>query len=600
MSTPFVLALIAVGGGGIAILAQAAASVTDDLVNRRDLKKSLFNTAQYVLSVAVASVVYGMIAGVPVLEGHPTVGTSHILPLLVAGMVMVAVNWLLVATVVAVATGRSPLAILGADAANILTTNMVLLPIGGIAALVADDGILALALLAPPVIAAHLFAAAAARHAREAMSDSLTGLGNRAQMENVLEMAFERAPGSGAGGPALVLIDLDHFKDFNDTLGHSVGDTILRDVAQRLVAAAPPAEVHRLGGDEFAVVVEGDIRDAQRTANGLLASLDAPVVVEGLELLVRASAGVAVAPAHGDDAETLMKNADIALYHAKRERDRISTFDRKYDVNSVERLQLLADLRAALEDDQLHVVYQPQVDMRSGRTVAVEALVRWNHVGRGPIGPDHFVPLAENSGLILPLTTYVLDQALAQLAQWHADGYDLRMAVNLSARHLSDLSLPQQVSNALDAHAVPPSRLVLEVTETGILSDAVRADVVIRALRAIGVEVAIDDYGTGNASLSYLRRLEIDELKVDRSFVMNIHDDPHDLIIVNSTIELALALGVRVVAEGIEDERTVKVLAGFDSLIGQGYHFSGPVSAAQISERLISERSASGSSLRDC
>jgi diguanylate cyclase (GGDEF)-like protein len=388
-----------------------------------------------------------------------------------------------------------------------------------------------------------------------------------------------------------VLLDLDHFKDFNDTLGHPVGDRILREVANRLVDAAPEgASVHRAGGDEFAVVVNGGLSSSRRAALNLLSCFDWPVPVESLDLLVRASVGVAVAPDHGSDGETLMKNADIALYHAKVERDMISIYSPEFDVNTVERLQLLADLRTAIDEKALYVAYQPQVDLDSGRTVGVEALVRWDHPSRGPIGPDEFIPLAENSGLIYPLTAFVLDTALRQVARWRAAGHDLRLAVNLSARHLSDPALPDLVAGTAAIHEVPLSALVLEVTETGILADPTRTNVVIRALRERGVAVAIDDYGTGNASLGYLQRLEIDELKIDRSFVSNIRTDIHNLIIVRSTIELALALGLRVVAEGIEDEATTEVLRGFGQVIGQGYHLGRPVAPDEIKARLAAER----------
>ncbi|WP_062200070.1 putative bifunctional diguanylate cyclase/phosphodiesterase [Demequina salsinemoris] len=588
MSTPFVLALVAVSGG-VALVAQVAASLTDDIVNRRDVKKSLFNVAQYSISVFVARVVYALLAGVPLFEGHAVVGTAQIAPLMVAGIAMVTVNWVLVAAVVSIASSQPFRLSSGEDVRTFISTNLMLLPTGGIAAMVADDGAIALVLLAAPVVAAHMFAAASAKHAHAVAHDSLTGLGNRGAMESRVRHALKAAREDELPGPGLVLIDLDHFKDINDTLGHSVGDTILQEVAQRLVDAAPDSVVHRLGGDEFAVVIDGDLRAAQRAANGLLASLDEPVLVEGLEILVRASAGIAVAPEHGHTSELLMKHADIALYRAKRERDGISVFDYRHDVNSVETLQLLAELRTALEHDQLRVVYQPQVNLRTGRMVAVEALVRWDHPARAKVGPDKFIPLAENSGLIFPLTAFVLDTSLAQIAQWRKVRHDLRLSVNLSARHLSDLSLPQQISNALDKHGVPASALVLEITETGILSDAVRADVVIRAIRAIGVEVAIDDYGTGNASLNYLKNLEVDELKVDRTFVGNIHSDRHDHAIVAYTVELALDLGLRVVAEGIEDERTAELLREMGEVIGQGHHLGRPVPPHEIVRRLALE-----------
>ncbi|WP_296666888.1 EAL domain-containing protein, partial [Demequina sp.] len=560
-SAPFVIALVAVAGVGTAVLVQAIASLADDAINRRAFKKSLFNTSQYALSVLSAGAVYSWLSDSPFLGTPTAVGAEDIGALLVAGAAMISMNWLLVAIVIALATETPLWPVLRDDFRYSFVTHIVLLCVGGIAALVAADGVGALALLAAPVVAAHMFAAAAARHAHDATHDSLTGLGNRGQLNHALNRAFEVAQQQQGRGPGLVLIDLDHFKDFNDTLGHPVGDVILRQVADRLVEAAPDGTlVHRLGGDEFAAVVSGDLAESRAVARALLESFETPIRVEKLELLVRASAGVAVAPQHGADGENLMKNADIALYHAKVERDRISTYSQEFDINTVERLQLLADLRTALDSGQLYLVYQPQVDLNDGRTVAVEALVRWQHPTRGLVRPDEFIQLAENSGLIFPLTGYVLDTALGQLAQWRAAGHDLRMSVNLSARHLSDLALPKQVQDALARHRIPTSALVLEVTETGILSDPVRADVVIKALREQGVAVAIDDYGTGNASLSYLKRLEIDELKVDRSFVSNMGDDHHDLIIVRSTIELALALGLRVVAEGIEDAPTVESL----------------------------------------
>jgi diguanylate cyclase (GGDEF)-like protein len=590
-SAPFVLALVAVAGVGVAVLVQAIASLGDDMLNRRAPKKSLFNTAQYAVSVFTARAVYAWLAGVPLFGGPATVEPRDIAPLLAAGIAMFGVNWLLVAGVVSLSTEQPLGSVLREDVRDFLLTNVVLLSVGGIAAIVAADGVGALALLGAPVIAAHLFASAAARHAHDATHDALTGLGNRGQVDYELSRALDKAHRAKTEGPGLVLLDLDRFKDFNDTLGHPVGDRILREVAGRLTGAVPDGtSVHRTGGDEFAVVVSGGLSASRRVALDLLSCFDWPVPVESLELLVRASLGVSVAPDHGTDGETLMKNADIALYHAKVERDMISIYSPEFDVNTVERLQLLADLRTAIDEKALYVAYQPQVDLDTGRTVGVEALVRWDHPSRGPIGPDEFIPLAENSGLIYPLTAFVLDTALRQVAQWRVAGHELRMAVNLSARHLSDPALPDLVAGTAAIHAVPLSALVLEVTETGILADPTRTDVVIRALRQRGVAVAIDDYGTGNASLGYLQRLEIDELKIDRSFVSNIRTDSNNLIIVRSTIALAIALGLRVVAEGIEDEPTTEALRGFGQVIGQGYHLGRPVAPEEIEARLDAER----------
>jgi diguanylate cyclase (GGDEF)-like protein len=590
-SAPFVLALVALAGVGIAIAVQIVASIADDVSHRRALIKSLFNTAQYALSVLSAGVVYALVAGSAFFGLPEPVETRHLGPLLVAGLSMIGVNWLVVAGVLALATRQRLRVVLLEDFRQFFVTLVVLLSVGGIAAIVASDGVGALVLLAPPVVGAHLFAAAAARHAHDATHDSLTGLGNRGQASRDLDRAFGAALSSGSGGPGLLLLDLDHFKDFNDTLGHPVGDQILQETAVRLVGAVPEtASVHRLGGDEFAVVVAGDDAEVWQVAHDLLASFDVPFRVETLDLIVRASIGTSIAPGHGTDGDTLMKKADIALYRAKLERDRISTYDPNYDVNSVERLRLLADLRAAPDAGQLHVVYQPQVDLDDRRMLGVEALIRWDHPQRGPLRPDDFIPLAEKSGLINPLTEFVLEEALGQLARWRASGHELRMAINLSARHLGDLALPVRIWQATERHGIPPSMLVLEVTETGILADPDRANVVIRSLRELGVEISIDDYGTGNASLSYLRSLEVDEMKVDRSFIANIASNRHDLIIVRSMIALALALGLRVVAEGIEDEPTTNALRAIGGVIGQGHHLGQPVSAEVIEARLEDER----------
>ncbi|WP_061960566.1 putative bifunctional diguanylate cyclase/phosphodiesterase [Demequina flava] len=593
-SAPFVLALIPVAGLGVAVGVQLLASLVDDVRFRRSLPKSLFNSGQYILSVTAAGVVFALLTDRPIFGGPVAVTANDLLPILAAGVAMIAVNWLLVATVVTLATQVPIAVVLREDVRVFVVTNIVLLSVGGLAAMVAADGIGVLILVTAPVIAAHIFAATAAEHAHDATHDPLTGLGNRGQLHRDLDRVLAGVHAGAADGASVVLIDLDHFKDFNDTLGHPVGDLILREVAHRLIEAAPEgASVHRLGGDEFAIVLSAGQDDAQQCAEDLLQSFDVPVRVDNLELLVRGSAGLAIAPEHGDSVETLMKNADIALYHAKLERDRISIFTEQFDVNSVERLQLLADLHTALDNDELRVVYQPQFDLADGTVVAVEALVRWQHPSGELIPADEFVPLAENSGLIFPLTDFVLNTALSQAAAWHRQGHHIRMSVNLAARHLSDLALPQQISQALARHKIEPSQLVLEVTETGILSDPARADVVIKSVRELGVAIAIDDYGTGNASLSYLKRLDIDELKVDRTFVTNLGSDRHDRVIVRSTIDLALALGLRVVAEGIEDERTAQTLATMGHVIGQGRYLAWPASAQEVSELLKrSDRSA--------
>lgn len=602
-SAPFILALIPTAGLGVALIGQLVASAADDLLNKRDLRKAVFNSAQYACSVLTAAAVFASLTSRDLFAGPFSFELTDIPALLAAGVAMVLVNRLLVAGVVALVTGQGVVTTVREDARFYVATHVVLLCIGGVAADVAEDGIGVLVLLVAPVVAVYLTTAAAIRHAHDATHDSLTGLSNRDRLMSMLVRGLRGGPSGPPDAEAhpsplgLVLLDLDHFKDINDTLGHPVGDQLLKEVAARLRSAVESAHLEpcRLGGDEFAVVVDGGLDETLQVAQALLASLEQPMRIGDLELLVRASAGVAVAPTHGADAETLMKNADIALYHAKLERDRISAYSAEFDVNTVDRLQLLADLRTALDTDQLAVAYQPQVDLVTRRTVGVEALVRWNHPARGLVPPDDFIPLAENSGLIGELTTYVLDAALSSLAVWRASGHqDLLIAVNLSARQLSDLALPRSVQEVLARHDVPPSALILEVTETGILSDPARVDAVIAALREMGVAIAVDDYGTGHASLSYLKRLEIDELKVDRSFVSDMGSDHHDFVIVRSTIALARDLGLRVVAEGIEDENTAHTLRDLGCHVGQGFHLGRPTTARAVLERLDSERASPG------
>jgi diguanylate cyclase (GGDEF)-like protein len=586
-STPFILALVSVGGVGIAVLIQAIVSLAEDLLRRRGLKKSAFNTAQYTLSVLAARFVFAKLAHLPFFGGPVEVDLHRLGPLLAGGLAMIIVNRVLVAVVVSMSSAQPLRRVFREDGFSFNAAQFMLLCIGAVAANVAQSGVAFLVLLCAPAIAVYLTTAASIRHAYQASHDSLTGAGNRDLLQSELNSALAAAQDELVLGPGLVLLDLDHFKDINDTLGHPVGDELLRQVAGRLVTAlGEKGVVNRVGGDEFAVVVHGGLADAQALSRVLLDALKTPMRVGAVELLVRASAGVAVAPDHGSDATVLMKNADIALYQAKLERDRTSTYSPEFDVNTLERLQLLGDLRSAIGSAQLAVAYQPQLDLRTMRMVGVEALIRWNHPTRGPVPPDAFIPLAENSGLIAELTSYVLDTALGSLAQWRQAGYVLRMAVNLSARHLSDLALPRQVAEALARHGIPASALVLEVTETGIMSDPARADVVIGALRELGVEIAVDDYGTGHASLSYLKRLQVDELKIDRSFVSDMGLDRHDFIIVRSTITLAQDLGLRVIAEGIEDEETTVALRGLGCAIGQGFHLGRPTTAEAIRLRL--------------
>jgi diguanylate cyclase (GGDEF)-like protein len=581
--TAFTVALTMIGPLSWAMGAQVLAVLIEDLRRHRAPGKLAFNAGQYALSALAARAVWCATTGQPVLGGRSPFQPNHLWQALLCGVVFVLVNHLLVGTAVALEARQPLLKVVGEDLQFSVTTSVVLVALAPLAAYLVQAGPLLFVLLLVPVVAVHASAAQAMRHEREALHDGLTGLGNREMLQSHLARLLKQA--DGGPGPGLLLADLDHFKDINDSLGHHVGDQLLRELAHRLEAldSGPAA---RLGGDEFAVVCSGGHEELQVLAERVLAALQAPVEVEGLRLHVGASVGLVVAPDDGADEAALLKNADIAMYEAKRERGRICWYQPEYDVNSVERLALLTDLREALDRSQLGVVFQPQLDMASGRIVGVEALVRWHHPVRGRVMPDAFIELAENSGLIGQVTTYVLDQSLLTVAALDRMGHMLHMSVNLSARHLSDLSLPGRVEEALIAHGVRPERLTLEVTETGILSDPVRADEVVGQLRAMGVAIAVDDYGTGHASLSYLKRLAIDELKIDKSFVSEMIQNPSDLKIVRSTVALGHDLGLRIVAEGVEDASTLEQLAEMGCDVAQGWFIGHPLSQRQLVDRL--------------
>jgi diguanylate cyclase (GGDEF)-like protein len=362
----------------------------------------------------------------------------------------------------------------------------------------------------------------------------------------------------GQGRVGLILIDLDKFRSVNDTLGHLAGDRLLTQIADRLRLALPRgAEAARLGGDEFAVLLPScdSPTRAQRIARGLVAALGSPIGLDGLTLVLEASAGVAVFPDHATDAEDLLRRADVAMYQAKRDRSGAEVYEAKRDANTPGRLGLLGDLRRALETGGVELHYQPKVRF-DGQVAGLEALVRWNHPERGRVNPDEFITMAETSGLMPQLTEYVLETALAQIARWRAAGLDVPVAVNVSPRDVHSPGFAGAVAARLARHGVPPGALQLEITEHVLLEDPQRAADTLNGLTGHGVKMSLDDFGTGYSSLVHLRRLPVSELKIDRSFVARLVADSEDAEIVRCTVDLAHSLGLMVVAEGVEDDET--------------------------------------------
>ena len=429
---------------------------------------------------------------------------------------------------------------------------------------------------------------------RAALTDELTGLGNRSLMAQELSKALDRRRGDDE--VALVLIDLDRFKEINDTLGHHYGDRLLQLVGPRLTPGLRAQDVVvRLGGDEFAVLLPGVTgpQQAEEVALRLHRSLLDAFDVDGVALSVEASMGIAVSGSHGADATVLLQRADMAMYSAKRRIGGVRLFDTAMDTHSPERLQLLGELRLALQRKELVLHYQPKVSLPSGRCVGFEALVRWQHPTRGMVPPDSFISLAEGTGLIEPLTRYVLGMALEQCAAWRAAGHeDLPVAVNVSARNLLESDLVEVVADLLRLHDVPATCLVVEVTESAVMADPDKATEVLTRLHALGVAVALDDFGAGYTSLAQLRTLPLHELKIDRQFVTDMANRSDDEMIVRSIVELGHNLGLKLVAEGVEDAASAERLLASGCESAQGYHFARPIPSGALPAWLAEQRLA--------
>ena len=432
--------------------------------------------------------------------------------------------------------------------------------------------------------ASHSLREQALANEHQALHDVLTGLANRALFHDRVQQSVLLAEREGMEG-AVMIMDLDRFKEINDTLGHPKGDIVLREVARRLNEALRETDtVARLGGDEFAVLVPHvpDPGSVDQVAEKIQEALDRPFVIQGLALDVRASVGISFFPRHGNDVDTLIQRADVAMYLAKASHSRYEIYAAHRDQHSPGRLALLADLRRALDDDELVLHYQPKIDMKTGTVTTVESLVRWNHPARGMIQPADFLPLAEHTGLIEPITMYVLDRAMKQCAEWHEAGLELTVAVNLSPRSLLDLNFPDYISRLMNKWNLPPSCLQLEITESSLSADPTRVRSVLQRLSEMCIDVSIDDFGTGFSSLAHLRDLPVGELKIDRSFVMNMDADESDAVIVRSTIDLGRNLGLKVVAEGVEDESTWRAVSELGCDLAQGFFRSRPMPPDQI------------------
>ncbi len=589
----FTFAIMLIYGTAPAVIVQCLAVIVSSWRLRHAAWRAVFNMGQYACAIGLAHLVYTYIV-----ETDPE---NRILAIFVAAAAWFAAKYLTTALAIYF---RDRVAwwpmVLGPLPLEALTTGALLMlaPAAMMNAQRRPEFLIAFVL---PLIAVRRLAIMTAQQRHLANVDPLTGLANRkALIAEVTCAAANHSHRAVQGDPeqgfALLVIDLDRFKRVNDALGHEVGDRLLIAVGDRLastVRSRPGDLVARLGGDEFAVVAKrlGDPAEARALAERIEESLMAPVVLDGLPLDVSGSIGIALYPEHGTDFATMFRHADVAMYSAKQSGAGVCVYSPDFDTNSPASLSLLGDLRTALtkpgpaKSDHLglSLAYQPQIEISTGTVVGIEALLRWDHPTRGEIAPDDIIRVAEPSPVMRLLTKWVLDQAVTRLAAWPTVP---RIAVNVSVRDLHNNDIVDRIERLLCKHGVVPNRLQLEITESALMADPHRVLATLNRLHQLGVGIALDDFGTGYSSMQHLRRLPLTEVKIDRSFVQSMVSDPDDRAIVRSIIELAGALGLRVVAEGVEDEPAWRLLhlAGCD--VAQGWFYSRTLTVTQVPQWL--------------
>ncbi|GHH70678.1 GGDEF-domain containing protein [Streptosporangium violaceochromogenes] len=597
-STMFTFAALLHYGLPVAMLMQAVGMVVNGAVTRKAWHRVLFNIAQATLACAAAGAVLVMLGGHLVRDVLWVPQGPDMPAIVLAGLAYFAVRALLVCGAVALHERRSIYRVLRATIGQQSLFYAGLLGLAPLVVVVMNHSPALVPLFVAPMAAVYVTATLSVRRDHQATHDGLTGLPNRKMLVVSTEEALaESRPGERVG---LLLLDLDRFKEVNDTLGHPVGDRLLQIVAHRLTHSVRPGDVvARLGGDEFAVLLPSvrDAAAAREVAARLRVALTEPVRLEGMTFDLDASIGIALHPDHAPDFEMLMQRSDVAMYLAKEGRTGVEIYIADKDRNSPERLNLLGDLRRAIDGSELKLHYQPKLELSGGRVRGVEALLRWRHPERGMISPSEFVPMAEQSYLMRHLTQYVIDAALEQAACWWHAGLREQISVNVSARDLLDSSLIDLLEAGLAHHDLPPEAIQLEVTERVLMTDQAYTADAVRALASLGVPLALDDFGTGYSSLVRLQRLPVSEVKIDASFVRRIGESEDDERIVRSIVDLVRSLGLRSVAEGVESDEVAARLADMGCELAQGWLFAEPMSAAEVTDWLRERRDREGADL---
>ncbi len=590
LGTAFVFATLLLWGLGPALLTVLVATTIGEMSRRKPAHRLLFNLAQYTWSYLAAWAVL-VLAG---WEATPAMTTvlrpTDLLPILLASIAYHATNLAVVGTMLGLLQRRPVWGAITEDLAWFTGTTGAVLALAPLVAVVASVHWGFLPLLLLPLWLLLATASLALERERRGLEDDLTGLANR----TALTERVQRLVGGedGARPAALCLIDLDRFKEVNDTLGHTVGDQLLAAVADRLSAACRDTDtVARLGGDEFVLLLAlEDPEDALLVAGRALASLRAPFEVTGVRLEIEASAGVASVPEHGNDLEVLLRRADVAMYEAKERGEGLVRFEAVMEQQVPLRSTLLGDLRRGLAQGELELWYQPQVDAISGQVLGVEALLRWHHPTRGLLLPGAFLPLVERTAAMREVTSTVLELALAQLATWQANGRAVPVAVNASLHDLADRNFVARVTDGLHRHGVCPSLLRVEITEQALVSDPVGVHATLQGLHELGIELSLDDFGTGHASLTRLKRLPVDEVKIDRAFVAELAaGERADIAIIRAIVDLARACGLRTIAEGVETHAQLDRLVDIGCEVIQGWLIAPALAADELETWLASQ-----------
>ena len=582
-SPTFSFALLIYSGLAGAVLALALAELCAYFFRSKSLAKSVFNIGQSTVSLAVAAVVLLLLTEVPRSQA-PFFLTEDLPGILVGMAVFFVVSsslsgiWFARRHEVPIVTHlRQDFAFRG----GVAGTSLALAPV---VVLVVEHSLPMIPLLLLPIVALYRGGRQAALNEYQALHDDLTTLPNRVLLHDRINQSV-LAMGRDKSLVAVMLMDLDRFKEVNDTLGHHSGDLLLKQIGPRLRSILRETDtIARLGGDEFAILLPNvvDRPAAVQVAEKIKRALDLPFEIQSLKLNIEASIGIAFAPDHGRDVDTLIQRADVAMYVSKGSGSGYAIYTPEQDRHSPNRLALVGQIRQAMDEQEISLYYQPKADLITGQVKAAEALVRWNHPERGLLSPGDFIPMTENTGLIEPLTLYLIESAIRQARLWQDAGIELTIAVNVSARSFLDHELPDQIAGLLQKWSLESKYLRLEITESTIMEDPVRALAVLDRLSQKGIGLALDDFGTGYSSLSYLKRLPVDELKIDKSFVINMHEDDNDAVIVRSTIDLGRNLGLEVVAEGVETQQHWDKLVELGCNTAQGYYLSRPVAPGEF------------------